>query len=112
MLAYPGRVTLEGGQVAVPALQAAKLRLALCELVANAAQFGALASPQGALAVKWRVSANGSRRLAVTWAESGMSGLTIPEKIGRGTQVLAGAVENCARSFEPTGMRCTFELRL
>jgi DcmR-like sensory protein len=112
MLAYPGRITLEGSQVQIPASPAARLRLALGELIANAEKFGALADPQGALTVRWRLSVNGSRRLSVMWAESGKSGLTIPETIGLGTQVLAGAVENCVRSFEPTGMRCTFELSL
>jgi hypothetical protein len=48
----------------------------------------------------------------VTWAEHGMTGLTIPEEVGRGTRVLATAAENCVRTFEPTGMRCTFELPL
>jgi DcmR-like sensory protein len=110
MLAYPGRITLDGAHIALPASPALKLRMALHELVANAAEFGALAMPQGALAVKWHVAVNGSPRLYVTWAEHGLSGLTIPEKVGRGTLVVAGAVENCVRVFEPTSLRCTFEL--
>jgi two-component sensor histidine kinase len=110
MLAYPGRVTLEGGEVSLPASAAAKLRLALYELAANALTVGALASPQGTLTVKWRVSANGSRRLLLGWTEHGMSGLAIPDKIGRGTQVLARTVENYVRNFAPTGMQCSFEL--
>jgi len=113
VLAYPGRITLDGAQhIALPASSAAKLRPALRELTANAEKFGALANPQGVLSVKWHLSVNGSRRLSVTWTERGMSGLTFPDRIGRGTQVLAGAVENCVRVFEPTGMRCAFELSL
>jgi hypothetical protein len=110
MLAYPGRITLEGGQVALPALPAAKLRLALRELAANAAKFGALANSRGTLAVNWHVALNGLRRLHMTWTEHGLSELTIPESVGRGTRAIAGAVENYVRVFEPAVMRCTFEL--
>jgi two-component sensor histidine kinase len=110
MLAYPGRVKLDGRHVSLPALAAAKLRLAVHELAANALTVGALANAQGKLVVRWRVSANSSRRLHVDWTEHGMSGLTIPERIGRGTRVIASTVENYVRIFEPTGMRCTFEL--
>jgi hypothetical protein len=41
-----------------------------------------------------------------------MSGLTIPERIGRGTHVIASTVENYVRIIESVGMRCTFELPL
>ena len=41
-----------------------------------------------------------------------MSGLTIPDKVGFGTRLIASAVENCVRIFKPTGMVCTFELNL
>jgi DcmR-like sensory protein len=112
MLAFPGRVRLDGSQVSLPAFAAAKLRLVVHELAANALTVGALAVAQGDLAIKWRVSANGSRRLHVNWSEHGMSGLTIPEKVGRGTHVIASAVENYVRTFEPMGMRCAFELSL
>jgi hypothetical protein len=112
MLAYPERITLEGGHVPLPASSAAKLRVVMLELAANCARFGAFATPQGNLAVKWRVAVNGSRRLHITWTESGMSNLTIPDSVGHGSQVLALAVENCVRIFEPTGMTCTFELNL
>ena len=112
MLAYPGRITLEGPQIALPVSPAGKLRVALYELVVNAAEFGALAMPQGALAVRWHFAVNGLPRLYVTWTEHGMPGLTIPERVGHGTVAIAGAVGNCVRVFEPTGMRCTFELGL
>ena len=112
MLAFPGRVTLEGRHVALSASAAARLRSTLQELATNAVKFGALSASQGALSVRWHVIANGSRRLHVTWTEHGMTGLTFPERVGRGTRVLATTVENCVRTFEPTGMRCTFELPL
>jgi len=112
ILAFPGRVTLEGGHVALSVSAAARLRPVLQELITNAVKFGALSTPQGALSVRWHVIANGSRRLHVAWAEHGTTGLTIPDRVGRGTRVLATEVENSTRTFEQTGMRCTFELPL
>ena len=110
--AYPERIALNGGHVQLSGSQATKLGILLNELVANAARYGALSSTQGRLAVQWRVVVNGSRRLHIKWTESGMSGLTIPDKVGFGTRLIASAVENCERIFEPSGMVCTFELNL
>jgi MEDS: MEthanogen/methylotroph, DcmR Sensory domain len=112
MLAFPGRVKLEGRQVSLPAFAATKLRLAVHELAANALTVGALAIAEGTLIIRWHVSANGSRRLRVDWTEHGLSGLRLPETIGRGTYVIASTVENYVRIFGSTGMRCTFEMPL
>ncbi len=110
--AYPERITLKGGHVHLSGSQAAKLGILISEFAANAARYGALSSIQGKLAVQWRVVINGSRLLHIQWTESGMSSLTIPDKIGRGTQLLVGAVQNCLRVFDNAGMECTFELDL
>jgi hypothetical protein len=112
MLAYPERIALDGPRVVLRAFPAERLRLALGELAANALTYGALAGAQGGLAIAWRVVANGSRRLRLTWAEHGMSGLVVPEWPGQGTYRIAASVENCMRTFEPGGMRCTFDLAL
>lgn len=110
--AHPERIGLEGGRVRLSRLQATKLGIVLSELTANAAKYGALASRQGRLAVQWRVVANGSRRLHLTWRESGVSGLAMPETIGSGTRLLASIVENAMRVFDGTGLACTFEMTL
>jgi hypothetical protein len=110
--AYPERIALKGGHVHLSGSQAAKLGILISEFATNAARYGALSSTQGKLAVQWRVVANGSRNLHIQWTESGMSSLTIPNKIGRGTRLMASAVQNCLRVFDNTGMECTFELSL
>ena len=110
--AYPERITLKGAHVHLSESQAAKLGVLISEFATNAARHGALSSVQGKLAVQWRVVINGSRLLHIRWTESGMASLTIPDKIGRGTQLLAGAVQNCIRVFDTAGMECTFELNL
>jgi hypothetical protein len=51
---------------------------------------------------------NGSRHLHITWRESGIASLTIPNGIGFGTQLIAGALQNYTRAFD--GMQCTFDL--
>jgi hypothetical protein len=109
---YPERIGLEGGHVGISEAQATRLGIVINELALNAAKHGALAWPQGRLAVRWHVVTNGSRRLHMRWGESGLSGLAVPEKVGFGTRLVAGAVENCVRIFAPTGMVCTFELDL
>jgi two-component sensor histidine kinase len=103
---------LKGGRVQLSGLQATKLAILLSELVANAAKYGALASPRGKLAVHWRVVANGSRRLHVTWMESGADSVALPEQVGSGTRLMAALAENCLRVFNRTGMVLTFELNL
>jgi hypothetical protein len=110
--AFPERIVLEGGDVPLSGSQATTLGMVISELATNAAKYGALSSAQGRLAVHWRVVANGSHRLHIKWIESGMSSLKIPDKIGHGTQLLASAVQNCARVFDTNGMVCTFELNL
>jgi DcmR-like sensory protein len=110
LLAYPARIALNGGHVALQASAADRLRPALSELVDNAVRHGALAAPQGRLVVTWHLAVNGSRRLHVEWAEHGMPGLIIPERLGRGTHIIAAAVENCVRTCGPDGMRWAFAL--
>ena len=110
--AYPERIALQGGQVRVSASQATELAVLFNELANNAAKHGALSAPGGRILVQWRIAANGSRRLQITWAERGMSGLTVPDKLGSGTRVLARLVENCVRVYDHAGMTCTFELNL
>jgi hypothetical protein len=108
----PERIVLKGGHVGLSASQATKLRTLMRELIKIAAKQGALCSAHGNLAVQWRVTVNGSRRLYLTWAESGLSGLGFPDKIGFGTRLQAGLLEKCMRVSEPTGMMCTFEMSL
>ncbi len=110
--ACPERITLKGSRVPLSGSQATKLAILLSELATNAARYGALSWPQGKLAVHWRVVVNGSRRLHVSWMESGADKLAVPEQVGSGTQLMAAMAENCVRVFNHTGMVCTFELSL
>jgi anti-sigma regulatory factor (Ser/Thr protein kinase) len=106
------RVTLEGSHVELSRQQATRLALIVQELVANAMRHGALSAPKGKVAVRWRLSINGARRLQITWTESGTPILFVPEKLGFGTRLIAHLAENYERVFEPEGMTCRFEVDL
>jgi two-component sensor histidine kinase len=110
MEAYPKRITLKGGQVRLSGPQATKLAFLTNELVIDAAKCGALASTQGKLSVQWRVY--GSRRLRITWTESGMPRFGITNERRLGTQLHADSERDCVRTLDTTGMACTFELDL
>jgi len=110
--AFPNRIALQGVPVHLSRSQMTPIAILFSELTTNAARHGALSSIEGQLEIQWHVLINGSRRLHVRWTESGMSRLTIPKKIGQGTQVIARLVENWTRVFVPTGMECSFEVNL
>jgi PAS domain S-box-containing protein len=70
------RVTVEGPEVTLPNRLVQILALALHELATNARKHGALAAPEGRLAVSWRtINHNAERSLAIEWREySGIPG--------------------------------------
>jgi hypothetical protein len=106
--ACPERISLKGAHVHLSESLAKKLGPLFQELVVNTAKYGALPSTQGKLLVQWRAVVNGSRNLHIKWSESGISNPTIPNNIGLGTQLIAGALQNYTRAFD--GMECTFDL--
>jgi two-component system CheB/CheR fusion protein len=64
------RVTVEGPEVTLPNRLVQILALALHELATNARKHGALAAPEGRLAVSWRtINHNAERSLAIEWRE-------------------------------------------
>jgi two-component system CheB/CheR fusion protein len=79
------RVSLEGPAVVLSDELVKMLALALHELVTNAVKYGALHSPRGQLAVRWKVKKlNGSENLVLDWLETGID--LKADKQNRGTQ--------------------------
>jgi two-component system, chemotaxis family, CheB/CheR fusion protein len=72
--AMQGRVSLEGPEVSLRKASVQTLALALHELATNARKYGALATEDGQLRVRWRTYADeaGERRLALDWTEQGI----------------------------------------
>ena len=117
-----GKVTMEG-PAGIP-LQSSLVQtfaLALHELATNAVKYGALAHPQGKLAIHWEEVRRDSRRprLHVDWRESGVADMpdksAMPRGGGYGRELIERALpyqlgaETCY-DFTPDGLHCTIEV--
>jgi two-component sensor histidine kinase len=109
---------IEGPQMALSAEAAGTIGLAIHELVANSAEFGALSTSAGKLAITWEmVRSGGEDWWHFVWDESGMRDLAQAERIGFGTEVLGRTLpyELDARTeidYRPTGIHCRIEVPL
>lgn len=85
-----GRVTVTGDPVELTPDQAPYVALAVHELGANAAKYGALSNGEGRVEVGWSVApdAAGDRRLTLAWREHGGPSVSPPERRGFGRQIL------------------------
>jgi PAS domain S-box-containing protein len=89
MRPYEGRVTIEGPAVLLSAQAAQNFGLAVHELAANAAKYGALSNQAGRVSIKWSVDrADGHDRFAFHWQERDGPSVLEPEKRGFGSVVL------------------------
>lgn len=102
------RFKIEGPTVAVSEQIAGSVVLAIHELATNAAKYGALTSPKGAIAIKWRRT---GERVTLDWKEKGGPPVSEPSRHGFGGRVIrhlavreaSGAVSVL---YEPDGLRC------
>jgi PAS domain S-box-containing protein len=96
------------------------LALALHELATNALKYGALASTEGQLSIRWRVvrSQDGRRRLRVEWEESGVAVPPSREdtlRRGYGRELIEQALPYQLKAdtryeIGPDGVRCFIDL--
>jgi CheY-like chemotaxis protein len=111
-------VRVEGPSVPLGPQEAQTVTLLLHELATNAAKYGALRAPGGALSVSWRIS--GQRMLEIDWKEAVPAGEDRPIRPGRGgfgsalltrvvQQQLGGTI---SRSFAGGGLRCALAFPL
>jgi PAS domain S-box-containing protein len=87
-----GRVSLEGPSIALPSMLVQPIALLIYELVANAAEHGALSVDGGRVGITWRED-EVSGRLIISWRETG--GPPPPEhrEPGFGSTLISGIVE-------------------
>lgn len=83
------RVRLSGANVLLDPTAFTVLALVFHELLTNAAKYGAL-SDSGAIAIAWRVDADGS--LLIDWRESGGPAVTAPTRRGFGSTIIERSV--------------------
>jgi two-component sensor histidine kinase len=110
-----GQVRLDGEDVRLGPIAAVTLGMAVHELAANAAKYGALSTPSGRVRVTWRPSAPG--RLQLVWEELGGPPVQPPSRRGFGSEliqkVLAAELRGEVRlEFPSQGVRCTMDMAL
>jgi two-component sensor histidine kinase len=108
-----GRIVLGGGRMSLGGDLAKPIALIVHELATNAAKYGSLSLPDGALSVSWKAL---DGRAEIRWVEQGGPPVVPPTKQGFGTQfinqilqTLQGAV---ATEFRPSGVECTISFLL
>ncbi len=108
------RIALSGPNVSLPPKHALTLTMTLHELATNAAKYGALAHPDGKLAIEWVVREDGAGRgLTMKWTESGFCGpAPAAVKESFGTRLIRNAIVydlqgQCNYELSPNGVTCT-----
>ena len=109
------RFALEGPPMQITAKAALALSMALHELCTNAAKYGALSSPAGRVAVRWRLApGEAGTRFHFAWTESGGPPVESPSHRGFGTRLIQAALASelaatADLEFAETGLRLTVD---
>ncbi|APG89503.1 chemotaxis protein CheB [Sinorhizobium americanum] len=115
--AYTGtdgrRLQIEGEPVMLTPDLATPFGLVLHELATNAAKYGAFATADGQVSLRWKVG-NNDRRLAVTWEERGGPPVEPPGEQGFGGVLIEKGLPGATvhREFRPDGVVCKIEIKL
>jgi two-component sensor histidine kinase len=101
------RITLTGPEVEIPSETAIPLGLAIHELTANSAKFGALSVPEGGLSVSWQSTRReSSDLLTLRWVEHGGPRVEAPAKKGSALECSAAfSRPSLAHKSRPTSTR-------
>lgn len=113
----PARRVAEGPDVMLPPRTAVTISMALHELCTNAAKYGALSTPGGAVSAIWRVEAAPEPRLRLVWRESGGPPVSPPGRRGFGSRMIEQALAADLRGsatleFRPDGVICEIDAPL
>lgn len=101
------RIVVQGEPVKVRSEIAVAIGMALCELLSNARQFGALSSPAGSVRIDWRVACS---RVTIHWTEIDGPPVCRPSRTGVGLYLLNNVLCHqlgapISVSFDPSGLR-------
>ncbi|MCA8903741.1 MAG: sensor histidine kinase [Hyphomonas sp.] len=103
-----GRCSLKGPDVILTIKSSRDAGMVIHELATNALRHGCFSRPEGRLAIGWTV---GEDYLTVTWEESGLAGISEPERTGFGTTVLSMFPNaDVQREFRDSGLRVAFRI--
>lgn len=113
--AHDDRIDASGPPVFLAAAVAVPLALILHELGTNAVKYGALATPDGRVEVRWeRTGDGGVTGLRLVWREHGAASVTRPERRGLGTVLVENGL-GAGRGrmhFEREGVVCELDISL
>ena len=112
----PGKVSITGPEINLPADYAAPLGLILNELATNAFKHGALSVETGEVEVKWRIerASPHRRRLILTWTETGGPDATKRGPPSFGTTLIEKSLASAkvTQMFCPLGLICEIQADL
>jgi PAS domain S-box-containing protein len=105
------RARTEGPAVDLNPREALSLTMALHELVTNAAKYGALSNPAGAVLVRWEIRDGAEQELVIQWAEQGGPRVLPPSHRGFGSRLMERCIRHDLRGkidvqYEPGGVLC------
>ena len=112
------RIRLGEHPVRLPPQTALTLAMVFHELAANAARYGALTVPGGAVDATWSVAEeDGTPRLRFEWQESGGPAVEAPRRRGFGMRLAERSVTRALKgsldmAFDPAGVRFTMDIPL
>jgi two-component sensor histidine kinase len=113
-----GRLRLAGPDLKLRPRTALTLAMVLHELAINAAKYGALAVPEGRIAIEWAVlGENDARQLRLTWRETGGPPVQPPGRKGFGSVLIERSVKQeldgtAELQFDPSGLTCILQMPL
>ena len=115
--ALGSRVNVTGPTLFLKPEAAQNIGLAINELASNAARFGALSRPEGAIAIAWSIDPPDvdPRRFHISWTETGGPAVSEPVRSGFGRKVMeriaARALDGDVElAFEPSGLRWSLHI--
>jgi two-component sensor histidine kinase len=85
-LAFPGACQVSGPPTLLPPEKVQSMSMVLHELATNAAKYGALSTPNGAVTIDWRQEPGD--RLVLSWSETGGPPLGTPRRSGFGSRLI------------------------
>ncbi len=114
---YQGRdLLIDGPDIVLTPKAGLSVAMAIHELASNAAKYGSLSDPRGALSVTWIVTPGPDRRLQLSWTESGGPPVPgPPTRRGFGTTMIERSMAyewnaKVDRSFPESGVVCVIDL--
>lgn len=113
-LSQPGKYTLEGPQVLLPAEHVQAMSMTIHELATNASKYGGLSTEAGRLAIAWTQGPDGG--LTLVWSEAGGPPVAPPSRQGFGSRLIAQLTRQLGGvvtyDWRPGGLRAELRLTL